>query len=193
MNAVALTLLVTLTAPPVPPESVEAETTEEGAGETVPDPAEQESEPESEPKPMQPAGTYEVDELDFDPLGTRPAGYNKIGRTLRVTGTVINGVGVGLLLTSGLLMLMRQRAQGDLTEVKDDPDPARRADPIAKIKRRENMAMGFGIAAGITLVVGTIVWGVGVRQGRRAKRRTAALPMPTAGRDGVGLTWGARF
>lgn len=198
--------------PPVPPEAAETEAgdTEEFEPETE---TESESEPEleslavpeSEPapepapapapepesEPMPPAGNYD-DELDLDPHGMDRSRDQKVGRTLRITGTAINGVGVGLLVGAGVLFVMRHRAVNDLDAAADDADPAKREGPVTDIERREQLALGLTIAAGATLVVGTTLWAIGLRRTRRAAR-TASLPTPFAGRGTAGLTWKGSF
>lgn len=195
MSPLSLSLLL-LAYPPPPPDAGE-----ESADEIV-EPADDESlpvvepepEPDPEPEPLPPPGNYTVDELDFDPMGKKRQRYNNVGRNLRITGIAINAVGVGLLGTAGVFFILRQRAQTDLRDVAEDPDPTVREAPLADLLAREQTAITLSIAAGATIVVGTTIWAIGRRKGRRASTYSrAAIPMPSAGRSAFGLSWAGRF
>jgi hypothetical protein len=155
--------------------------------------------PEHEPaherlaQPPAPGGYEDIDDLRLQGRDEEAARNRKVGRDLRVAGTVINGVGVGLLAAAGVLFVMRHRSVNDLDAAAADLDPAEREGPVTEIEERERMAMILGVAAGATLVVGTTLWIAGNRRIRRALHHEAALPSPVVGRGLAGLAWRGRF
>jgi hypothetical protein len=200
MTWLSLSLLLwSRTVPPPPPdapvadEGLQPEPATEPEPEPAPEPAPA-AEPTPEPEPeLRPRPGPEVAELDLDPYAERSARDDRRGRSLRVTGTVLNGIGVGLLATAGVLVVMRHRSVNELRDVASDPDPSAREAAIAEIEQRERLAVVFAVAAGATIVVGTTLWALGLRERRKATRSQARRVMPSVGRTAFGLTWGGSF
>ncbi|MCA9653765.1 MAG: hypothetical protein H6712_12015 [Myxococcales bacterium] len=100
--------------------------------------------------------------------------------------------GVAGLATVPLVVGLQQAAYAQrVLEQLDTPSEQLRRAEVEDYQRRMNgMALAGGIVAGVQLVTGAVLLGVGLRR-PRAPRRHALTP--TAGPGGVGMVWRGRF
>ena len=131
--------------------------------------------PVEPPKPIEPPKQTPVD----GPVGTEPAAP---GRTLRISGLAVGGVGVASIAT-GVFFGLRARSQSRDLNNADEWDPslessAKRADRNAKI------LLGVGGAA---LIGGGVLFYLGMR----AEQSSQVAIIPST--DGATLAWSFRF